>query len=289
MAARYASGVVVCWELEPLRRWVLARLEGAHWVSTGFSRDSAWLVAGASGHLWACALPRGQDPAGAGMIGTLGVPQRKFEVTGWAGALAFEGESRYLAVVLNAAAARIPDWRDGCVVAEFSDPEGVTCLAWHPDSRQLLTGSQSGAVRVWDTLTASRRALAGHRTWIHGLAVHPRGDLAASQSWDGTTKLWELAADRPLLSTEEGCALEFSSDGQWLVLAGPAGLARWALLVNDNYFSPVGKNSCRSTRSARNQRTVWEGWSWWEIGKASGQTGLTFIAARSAGRGRASG
>ena len=216
VAARYASGVVACWELEPLRRWVLDRLEGAHWVSTVFSMDSAWLVAGTTGHLRAYALTQGQEPEGVSVTGALGVPQRTFEVAGLAGALAFEGESRYLAVVLNAAAVRILDWRDGRVVTEFSDPEGVTCLAWHPDSRRLLTGSGTGAVRVWDTLSGSHRTLTGHRNWIHGLALHPRGDLAASQSWDGTTKLWDLAADRPLLSTEEGHALEFSGDGQWL-------------------------------------------------------------------------
>lgn len=216
VAARYASGMVVCWEVEPLRRWVLDRLEGSHWVSTGFSMDSAWLVAGASGHLRAYALTRGQEPEGVSVNGALGVPQRKFEVTGLAGALAFEGESRYLAVILNAAAVRILDWRDGRVVTEFSDPEGVTCLAWHPDSRQLLTGSGTGAVRVWDTLSGSHRTLTGHRSWIHGLALHPRGDVAASQSWDETTKLWDLAAERPLLSTEEGHALEFDTDGKWL-------------------------------------------------------------------------
>lgn len=76
----------------------------------------------------------------------------------------------------------------------------MTALASLPDG-SLATGSSGGAIRLWDTRTASGictaavATLFAHTDTIYALAPLPTG-LLASASRDATVRLWQLPPPR---------------------------------------------------------------------------------------------
>ncbi|MCE0446636.1 WD40 repeat domain-containing protein [Streptomyces tricolor] len=74
--------------------------------------------------------------------------------------------------------------------------DAVTALAFSPDGDTLATGSEDGALFLWDARTGKRRAtFTGHIEGINSLAFSPDGVLLAAGGEDGTTRLWN--ADLP--------------------------------------------------------------------------------------------
>ena len=71
----------------------------------------------------------------------------------------------------------------------------VRGLAFPPDGRQLVSGSEDKSVRRWDLASGGELAtFHGHTGFVHCVAFSPDGVLAASGSLDGTVKLWPAAA-----------------------------------------------------------------------------------------------
>lgn len=90
---------------------------------------------------------------------------------------------------------RFWDMPAGKVRQTVTLPVPVRALAGSPDGKQLVTGSDDGAVQFWDAATGQPgpRA-AGHTDWIRALAFSPDGKLLASGGHDGMVRLWEAAA-----------------------------------------------------------------------------------------------
>lgn len=67
-------------------------------------------------------------------------------------------------------------------------------LAWSPDGRRLLSGSEDGTARVWtlEPEGASSRVLEGHDQMLVDVAWSPGGERVATASLDGTVRLWLL-------------------------------------------------------------------------------------------------
>ena len=87
-------------------------------------------------------------------------------------------------------------------------------LAWHPDGKWLAVGATRTS-RVFEVDRAKGRQLVlrGHWSKTIGLQFHPQGHLLASTSWDGTTRLWDIATGEQLLR-QEGHLIGFSTDGR---------------------------------------------------------------------------
>jgi WD40 repeat protein/tRNA A-37 threonylcarbamoyl transferase component Bud32 len=69
---------------------------------------------------------------------------------------------------------------------------GVYGLAFSPDGRRLVSGSNDGTVRIWDPVFGQEvLVLRGHASIVRGVAFSPDGSRAASASLDATVKLWE--------------------------------------------------------------------------------------------------
>ncbi|KAM9408631.1 katanin p80 WD40 repeat-containing subunit B1-like isoform 2-T4 [Pholidichthys leucotaenia] len=86
---------------------------------------------------------------------------------------------------------------------------------------QVVAGSQSGSIRVWDLEAAKiLRTLVGHKANITSLGFHPFGDFLASSSMDTNIKLWDIRRKGYVFRykghTEAVRSLAISPDGKWL-------------------------------------------------------------------------
>ena len=67
-------------------------------------------------------------------------------------------------------------------------------VAIAPDGTWLATGSNDGAVRIWDPATGQQRAaLTGHAGPVRAVAIAPDGSWLASGGQDGTVRIWDPA------------------------------------------------------------------------------------------------
>jgi WD40 repeat protein len=123
------------------------------------------------------------------------------------------------------------------VPAFFStDPMGdaVSELAFSKDGQLLVVGSTQGQVRFIKTPSplSPGSTFQAHTSWVDGLALDPSGELLASTSRDGDTKLWRLSAREPQVTVlhhgrEIFFKAAFSPDGALLATAGEGGTKLW--------------------------------------------------------------
>jgi hypothetical protein len=73
-------------------------------------------------------------------------------------------------------------------------------LRYTPDGKNLLACGADKNVGVFNDKGSQVRKMAGHQDWIYSLAISRDSKTAASGSWDGEVKLWNLA-DGKLLRT----------------------------------------------------------------------------------------
>ena len=69
----------------------------------------------------------------------------------------------------------------------------VTCVAIHPTFTLAVSGSEDGAIKVWDHESGEyTRTLKGHTNTVHSLVFTPTGSHVASCSSDLSIKLWDF-------------------------------------------------------------------------------------------------
>ena len=75
----------------------------------------------------------------------------------------------------------------------------VTCLAWHPNSTLLASGSEDKTVRVYDIATGgSVRIFSGALSPITSLHISPVGDKICAGTDRGVIHVWDIATEKPL-------------------------------------------------------------------------------------------
>jgi WD40 repeat protein len=95
----------------------------------------------------------------------------------------------------------------------------LTSVAFSPDGKEVLTGSQDNTAILWEAQTGRRvRTLEGHSYWVLSVAFSPDGRQVLTGSQDRTARLWEARTGR-LLRTFQGHAgginsVAFSPDGK---------------------------------------------------------------------------
>jgi WD40 repeat protein len=92
---------------------------------------------------------------------------------------------------------RIWDTKQRKLVAEASQPDAVSALAWTAD--RIVTGSWDGRIRVWNVESNQLELAFSIYTGlpIHDLVVESSGETAFTVSGDGSVREWTLSKAQP--------------------------------------------------------------------------------------------
>lgn len=78
--------------------------------------------------------------------------------------------------------------------------EDVRCITFSPDDKRLVTGEESGTLRVWSADTGERLAyLRGHTAGVRCAVFSPDNLRIASSGDDGVARTWNAETGAPLL------------------------------------------------------------------------------------------
>ena len=112
-------------------------------------------------------------------------------------------------------------------IISLGHTDGVRSVAWSPDGRFALTGSDDYTVRLWEVETGHcLRVLEGHLDGVNSVAWSPDGRRALSGSDDNTVRVWEVESGRTL------GVLKGHTNSLWSVTWSPDG--RRALSGSDD-------------------------------------------------------
>jgi WD40 repeat protein len=145
--------------------------------------------------------------------------------TGLLWRVAASPDGRWVATASGDGTVNLWDGRSLKLVRTLQASRGmVWTVAFSADSRYLASGS--GDVRVWEAATGREvhKPFEGHRGLVNALAFHPQRPWLASSGKDGSVRLWDLEAGKPLgvlhQAREVFECVAFSPDGRWLAAGG---------------------------------------------------------------------
>jgi serine/threonine protein kinase/WD40 repeat protein/Flp pilus assembly protein TadD len=144
--------------------------------------------------------------------------------------LRLDAEGRRIAA--NAAAApfriHILDLDTGQALASWTDQVGNSAMSWSRDDRLLATGHGDGRVFVWDVERGRLASvLQGHTSNVIRCQFAPESHLLATDSWDGTSRLWNASTGESLATVPSLHFMGFSPDGRRAAFSNGPMLRVW--------------------------------------------------------------
>src|SRR5262249_48803240 len=124
----------------------------------------------------------------------------------------------------------------------FDLPAFANSIAWRGDGKLLAAGCDNQCVYVLETELPRPQntryyvsILDGHGgDGLRGLFSHAR-DYLRSQSWDGTSRLWDAVTGRPLLTAPDTHVIALRRDDRQAALWRGTDLELWELAGPDEY------------------------------------------------------
>lgn len=143
------------------------------------------------------------------------------------------------------------------VARELTDQPGpVRSLTINPNATLVATGSEAGAVKLWNLADgADRLQLFGHDGPVRSVTFHPDNARVATTGDDGTIRFWKLPTPPQLLAghTAPIDTLALSPNGQFFVTGGRDNSVRlWngtsgaAVATGTGHLSPVTASAFRA-------------------------------------------
>ena len=129
------------------------------------------------------------------------------------------------AIIEVAPTPQTQEWQCVQTLVEKSDKRsewyaGITSIAFSPDGKLLVSGSEDTTVKVWELSTGQPICtITGHSNFVNSIAISPDGKLIASCG-DDIIKLWKLNTGEEIYTLSGHSAVihsvTFSPDGQIL-------------------------------------------------------------------------
>jgi len=108
--------------------------------------------------------------------------------------LRFSRDRRMIAAAVRSHDIHLAHW-DETVSVLRGHTDLVTSLAWSPEGRFLISGSEDCTARVWDTTTRDCVVVINDVSTVNGVAFHPHGHDCATISEGGTLRIYELDSE----------------------------------------------------------------------------------------------
>lgn len=106
----------------------------------------------------------------------------------------------------------------------YGHKDAVTAIAFSPDGKYIVTGSEDKTLRLWDAINERNigKSWTGHNDWVNSVAFSPDGKYVVSGSEDKTLRLWDATngqvIGKPWQEQEYGVSsVVFSPDGKHVV------------------------------------------------------------------------
>jgi len=223
LASGSADGTLALWN--PLTGKRIRILAGnfPDWLTVRFSPDGKMVAIGtADGSVQMWYVATGEDA----MIlrGLHG---------GMTRAVAFSPDSLRLASAGQDGKIVITDLSNGKVLQSLQRGTAATSVAFTRDGESVLAGfdAPEPVLRLWNLKSNEFVSFKGHTDHIESVTLCPGSHLAATGSYDGSVRLWEIGGQQPrTLVLGIGCfggkgwATAFNSDGRYLATGGENGL-----------------------------------------------------------------
>lgn len=106
----------------------------------------------------------------------------------------FSRDRRMIATAVRSHEIHLSHWDDSVFVLRGHN-DVVTSLAWSPEGRFLISGSEDCTARIWDTTTRDCVVTINDVSPVRAVSFHPHGHDCATVTEEGTLRIYELDSE----------------------------------------------------------------------------------------------
>ncbi|RDI85227.1 hypothetical protein Vi05172_g4578 [Venturia inaequalis] len=147
----------------------------------------------------------------------------------------------------------------GPVLTFEGHSNNITGVAFHCEGKWMVTSSEDGTVKIWDTRTGSVQRNYNHLSAVNDVVIHPNQGELISCDRGGAVRVWDLGENKcshQLIPEDDVsvASVTVASDGSMLCAGNNAGsVFVWRMIQNRDVTSlvPICKFTAHSTYITR--------------------------------------